>query len=288
MGWEATLALGFRAERGRTRLAHRSHRGPLFVQRPFYPEGGTGGTGRAEACHVYVLHPPGGLVSGDDLRIDVDVGSEAAALVTTPAAGKVYRSNGAPARQGQTLAVRAGGALEWLPQETIVYDGADVTLATRVELGPGARFLGLETLCFGLPARDEPFRRGTCRQAVELWRDGRPLFLERARFTGGGVAQAAPWGFGGATVLGLLVATPAPPPALVEELRELARAFPERIGITVVGERDNASSPDGTVLVCRLLGHGAEPARTFFHETWRRLRPALFGRAPVAPRIWAT
>ena len=98
VGWKAALQLGFAAEHGATRLARRAHRGPLAVQRPFLPEG-------PAVCHVYLLHPPGGLVGGDELAIDVDVDADAHALVTTPAAGKVYRTNGAPVRQTQRLRV---------------------------------------------------------------------------------------------------------------------------------------------------------------------------------------
>src|SRR6185369_6129537 len=94
-------------------------------------------------CHVYLLHPPGGMVGGDELAVDVVVAADAHALLTTPAAAKVYRTNGAPVRQTQRLRVADGGTLEWLPQETILYDGARATLDTRVELARGARFIAL-------------------------------------------------------------------------------------------------------------------------------------------------
>jgi urease accessory protein len=186
MGWQARLELGFASAEGATLIDHRAHRGPLVVQRPFYPEA----TGR-DVCHVYLVHPPGGLVGGDELAVDVRVGAGAHALVTTPAAGKAYRTSGEAVRQTQTLRVAGGGALEWLPQETILYDGAHATLDTRVELAPGARFVGAETICFGLPARDEPFARGACRQRFSIARGGRPLFVERGRFDGGGPVHTA-------------------------------------------------------------------------------------------------
>jgi urease accessory protein len=274
MGWEASLELGFSASRGTTALTHRSHRGPLYVQRPFRPEG-------AEVCHVYLLHPPGGLVGGDRLSVDVAVGESAAALVTTPAAGKVYRTNGPEGRYGSRLRAAASGSLEWLPQETIVFDGAAVVLETRIDLAATARFIGAETICFGLPARGEPFARGSCRQVVELRRDGRPLLVERSRFLGGAAVVSRRWGLGGATVLALVMATPAPVASVVDELRSLAAAAPpgDAAGVTVLG---------GETLVCRYLGGSAERARAFVHDSWRRLRPAVLGRPAVAPRIWAT
>ena len=135
-----------------------------MVQRPFYPEG-------PEVPHVYVLHPPGGLVGGDRLRLDVTIDARAHALITTPAATKIYRSAGPLASQKQRFEVGEGGALEWLPQETILHDGANADLTTRVSLAAGARFVGIDTLCFGLPARGETFATGRCRQRFEIWRD---------------------------------------------------------------------------------------------------------------------
>ncbi len=275
-GWGASLALGFTADAsGATSLTRRAHRGPYLVQRPFFPEG-------REVCHVYLLHPPGGLVGGDHLRLDLRVESGARALVTTPAAGKAYRTLGPRARQTSALAVDGGAALEWLPQETIVYDGADVELATQVDLAPGARFFGAETICFGLPARGAPFQRGACRQSWALSRAGVPLLIERARFDGGGEVQSGRWGLGGATVLTSIVASPAPDAGTVDRLQAASRDLPggDRAGATVLG--------DSEVLVIRHLGSGAERARAFVHHTWAALRGSLFDRPAVAPRIWST
>ena len=163
-----------------------------------------------------------------------------------------------------------------------MYDGADVELATDVDLSGRARFFGAETLCFGLPAREAPFARGACRQSFALRRNGQPLLIERTRFEGGGAVQTAPWGLGGATVLTSIVASPAPAADVVEGLRAAARALPagDRSAPTVVA--------DGDALVIRHLGHDAERARAFVQDTWRALRTALFDRAAVAPRIWST
>jgi urease accessory protein len=274
-GWHAALDLGFAAVAGTTRLARRAHRGPLVVQRPFLPEG-------QAVCHVYVLHPPGGLVGGDEIRVHVDVDSGAHALVTTPAAGKVYRTAAAPVRQTQRLQVAAGGTLEWLPQETILYDGARATLETRVDVARGAAFIGVDAVCFGLPARRMPFARGSCRQAFEVYRDGRPLLIERGRFDGEGDVGGARWGLGGASVVGLLAAVPAPAAEAVDAVRARAAAAPagDLAAATVIG--------DGDALVARYLGSDAERARAFLHDAWSAIRPALLGRPAVPPRVWAT
>jgi urease accessory protein len=272
-GWSASLELGFAADAtGATRLDRRAHRGPFLVQRPFFPEG-------REVCHVYLLHPPGGLVGGDELRLDLRVGQGARALVTTPAAGKAYRTLGPVSRQTQVLSVADGAALEWLPQETIVYDGAAVELTTTVDLAPAARFFGAETLCFGLPARGERFARGSCRQAFELRRGGVPVLIERGRFDGGAAVHEASWGLAGATVLTLIVASPAPDAGALDRARE-AIAAGDRGGFSIVD--------DGGALVVRHLTSVAERARGFVQTVWSALRPALLDRPPVAPRIWFT
>jgi urease accessory protein len=278
-GWHAALDLGFAADRGATHLARRAHRGPLVVQRPFRPEG-------PAVCHVYLLHPPGGLVGGDELEVDVGVATGAHALITTPAAGKVYRTNGAPVRQTQRLRVAAGGALEWLPQEAIIYDGARATLETRVELTGDARFFGIDAVCFGLPARRAPFRRGSCRQTFELHRDGRPLLIERGLYDAQDRVGAARWGLGGATVLAFAAAAPAPAEETLDAVRARAAAAPDGdLGaVTVVG----AGADGGGAMVARYLGRSAEHARAFLQDTWRLVRPALLGRAAVPPRVWAT
>jgi len=269
--------LGFAARAdGGTILAARAHRGPLVVQRAFYPEG-------PSVAHTYVLHPPGGLVGGDRLALSVSVAARAHALLTTPAATKAYRSSGATSSQTQAFTVATGATLEWLPQEIILHDGAALDLTTTVDLAPGARFIGLDMVCFGLPARAETFATGRMRQRIHIERAGRPVFIERGRFDATDAVHAAPWGLAGARVHGVLVACPGiSDAAMISALRERAAALPDgdRGAVTVLADAD--------ALVCRYLGPSAERGRRFFHDAWEILRPVLLGRAASAPRIWAT
>jgi urease accessory protein len=205
------------------------------VQRAFYPEG------RA-VPHVYVLHPPGGIVGGDRLHLEVDLQPGAQALLTTPAATKVYRTAGARSLQQQSFAVGAGAALEWLPGETILHDGAAIDLRTEVHLAADARFIGIEMLCFGLPARRADvasdaggFGQGRCRQQLDLWRSGRPLLLERGRYDGASAVHRAAWGLGEAPIVAMLVATPAPVDAeLLDRMRPLDSGDAGRVATSCV------------------------------------------------------
>jgi len=123
--WKARLRLGFERRDGRTVLAAREHDGPLVVQKALYPEGDA-------VCHAIVVHPPAGIAGGDELELNARSTEGAHALLTTPGAGKWYRSAGPWA--SQTLRFEVAGALEWLPQESIVFDGALAQLETEVRL----------------------------------------------------------------------------------------------------------------------------------------------------------
>jgi urease accessory protein len=265
--WQAQLQLGFASRAGKTYLARRLHSGPLLVQRPFYPEG--------SPCHTYIVHPPGGVVGGDELRLDVDAAPGSHVLLTTPAAAKFYRSDGRTARQMQTLRAE-GAAIEWLPQESIFYPAARVRSTTRIELATRSRFIGWEMACLGLPARDEPFDAGELRLHLELCVDGAPLLIDRLRLSGAESALGASWGLAGHIALGTLLAYPAERTAL-EAVRDIQV---ERVEL--------AATLVDKVLVVRCLAQQAESIRRAFIQAWQRLRPQLLDRAAVLPRIWAT
>lgn len=270
-GWRACLRLELAQVVDRTRIIERAHRGPLQVQRAFYPE--VDGT-----CHVYLLHPPGGLVHGDTLDIDIAVRTGARALLTTPAATKVYRSAGRTAALNHCLRVARGGWLEWLPQENILYRGARLQSSTRVDLEHGAGFAGWELSCFGRPACAERFSEGSLAQSFELWEDGRPLWIERNRVTPTSGVLDARWGYAGFPVGGTFVCR-YHEPGLPEALSALSRASAD-VSFSVSLLRG--------VVVCRYLGQATEPGRQLFTQAWELLRPLVSGRLATAPRIWKT
>src|SRR5262245_36264507 len=195
--WRAELELGFERDGERTVLARRRHDGPLVVQRPLYPEG-------SEVCHAIVVHPPAGIAGGDELLLNAECRGNAFAQLTTPGAGKWYRSAGPWA--SQKLAFNVAGTLEWLPQETIVYDGALANLSTEVRLGADARYIGWEILCLGRSGSGERFNRGTVRLATAVSSDRKLVWLERGRIDGGGKLMQSQAGLGGHSVCGTLVA----------------------------------------------------------------------------------
>lgn len=268
--WTASLRLEFDRVGTATRLKRREHLGPLVVQKPFYPEG-------SEVCHVYLVHPPGGVVGGDCLAVDLTLRPHAHALVTTPACTKFYRSAGPIASQMQRVRVEAGAICEWLPQETLLFDGARVDTRTRVEVYDGARFSGWEIFCLGRPACGEKFGLGRLAQRFELWRDGSPLVLETLRVSPNNRLSETRFGLDGKAVTGSMLFSLSNE-RRVHELAESVRAEQGLFGITQLR---------GAV-VCRYLGESCVEARRLFERVWASLRRELSGREAHPPRIWAT
>lgn len=271
----ASLTLGFASDGSATRLTRREHLGPLLVQKPLYPEG-------PECCHAVIIHPPGGVVGGDELRIGAHAGKGAHALLTTPGAAKWYRSNGKLSRQRLDITVGRGGILEWLPQETILFNEADVVFDNRIALQPDARYLGCEILCFGRTASGERFNKGRIRQSLRIHSEGKPLFVEQGTLMGDSAMMNGALGLSGHTVCASLMGVGAlSGSTLLGRLRESCAPLAGE------GAKFGATQLKSVVLV-RYLGNSSEMARRVMIAAWRVLRPALIGREATELRIWNT
>lgn len=272
-GWRAELALQFERRGSASVLTQRRHYGPLRVQKALYPEGDA-------ICHAILLHPPAGIAGGDELDIGITVGQNAHALLTTPGAGKWYRSAGPTARQDLNVEVAAGAILEWLPQETIFFTGCCAAINNRIMLAADARYLGWDVWCMGRSASGERFDRGELRVATDIRLADTPLWIEQGYLTGGSALLHSTAGLAGRSVCGTLLAAGV---TIAPELLAACRAVlpSERdalYGITVLPQ----------LLVARYLGHSSEAARAWFVDLWRLLRPTLYGCEAQLPRIWST
>jgi urease accessory protein len=269
--WHAGLSLIFERRGEKSVLSRRHHHGPLLVQKSLYPEGDA-------ICHAVLLHPPGGIAGGDklDIRIDLDVGARA--LMTTPGATRWYK-RGASGRSRQRFLARieAGAALEWLPQENIVFDGADAVMETRLELQGNAKAIGWEIVCLGRAASGERADRCRLLQRSEVWRDEKLIWRECGELIPGGPLRMSPAGLDGKRVYGTLWLAGAPPASgLSQALRALAFDG-VACGVTAL--------PHMTLV--RALSDCGEDLRRAFIRCWKMARPAFLGRAAAEPRIWA-
>jgi urease accessory protein len=198
-------------------------------------------------------------------------------LATTPGATKHYRSGGGTAVQQQRLKVAAGGALEWLPQENILFPGARLRASTDVELQEDARFIGWEVNSLGRPVIEERFDTGALDVGFSLYRDGHRLLVDRLRVHGG-EALDGPSGLRGFPVYGAFVATGADAKALESARGVLSFRTSLPFGATLIDD----------LLVARCLGPSVEPVNRVFRRLWGLIRPRLTGRDACPPRIWAT
>jgi urease accessory protein len=263
--WKAALFLRFQPEQGKTTLIEKRFEGPLVVQKPLYPEGD-------EVCHAVIVHPPAGLVGGDQLSLHVKTSSGAAVLLTTPGAGKWYRSAGSYA--SQKLRFEVDGSMEWLPQETIMFDGALADMDCEVSLGAHARYIGWEILCLGRTGSGERFSKGRIDLRNRISRNGKPLWRERGAIDAGGRLMHSAAGLNGKSVCATLVAVS---PQISSNVVDACRAVDD-VSVTLLPG----------LLVARHLGDSSESAKQRFIELWQVLRPAIIGREAQLPRIWST
>jgi urease accessory protein len=278
MAWHARLNLDYRADaatRG-TRLDFR-HDGPLRILKSLFPEG-------PEVCHSVLVHPPGGLVGGDTLTVDLDIAPGAHGLLTTPGATRFYRSSGDRAVQAVNARVADGARLEWLPLETLVHSGARADNRMRFELAPGAEMFGWDCVALGLPAADAPFLAGDYRHDIAVG----PRWLERGRTAATDLALLdGPCGWAGRRALGTLwfAAGNALDDARRERLLDAAR---EILGAHALAASAGATAPQPDVVALRVLAPRVEPAFELLTRVWRAWREIAWARPACTPRVWRT
>ncbi|TAF51716.1 MAG: urease accessory protein UreD [Oscillatoriales cyanobacterium] len=314
--WYGTLELHYRSDtesdRHRTRLIRSRSTAPFKVQRSFYPEA-------SGICHTVALHTAGGIVGGDRLSQQVYLESDAHVLLSTPAATKVYGSrgrslrspNGIEASQQVSIQLAPGAYLEWLPQETIVFEGAVFQQDLRVDLAAGATWCGWDIARFGRTARGEGFARGTWRSRTEVWRDGVPLWIDRQvldleadqaalidaadqgawvdRANAADLRDQDTWqsyhGLNQMPVVGTLlwIGTPINSDA-TSELMDKARSIWRDLDPGDGSEAGMSTTIDG--IVCRYRGRSTSKVRHWFTSVWHLLRTTQRGQTAHYPRIW--
>ncbi len=283
VGWRAHLALRFARAGERTRLVHKRHEGPLRVMKTLpRPDGG---------CEAVIVHPPGGLVAGDWLELEVVLDPGARVVCTTPGAQKWYRSERGAAYARTSLQVADAAVLEWLPQPAIVFDRAQVDQAVTIELAPEATMIGWECLVLGRAAMGERFTQGRLRQRMTLTRSGVPCWAESTVAEASDRLFMSPLGWGRRTVA-CTVWLAAPAAQIADPVRDAWRAVLAQRDICPAGRAARLSAGvsrvDAGLMAARILADDAEPVMQLAQQLWRCARLAVLGETTVAPRIWAT
>lgn len=282
-GWHGHLALQFECDRAQsTRLQQSFARAPLKVQRPFYPEG-------PEVCHSVMLHTAGGVVGGDRLSVDVQLQPQSRALLTTAAAAKIY-GKGRQAQPGLTshqdvlLQAAAGACVEWLPQETIVFDGARYHQSLTVHLAEDAIWMGWDITRLGRSARGERFQSGEWRSRTEIWQGDRLIWLDPQCLNADSPAMTSRHGLAGHPVVGTF--------ALVGvDVEKDWLETPRHLWIEQ--QSGSPSEADAGVtrlqsgILCRYRGRSTAEARRWFTAVWNDWRSRLWSRPACAPRVWS-
>lgn len=265
-GWRASLSLSFEKGPERT-VVRRRHTGPLTIQRPFFPEN--------SVAHVYMLHPPGGVVGGDLLTIEASVDEGASGLVTTPGATKFYRSKEASVSSfSQSLNVQ-GGSLEWFPQENIFFNGCTANLSTTINADANAAIALWDIQCFGRPAGGELFRTGSVTNKLKVLVENNLIFLDRLVINDKHPLSQHT-GLGAQPVTGTLLLN-----KMTQDACDLVRNL-------LSGQSSFFVTLVDSLLILRYIGNSVEQSKQGFIQVWKQLRYSLNQRHPSVPRIWAT
>jgi urease accessory protein len=275
LSWHARLALDVRHDGGRCTV-HSEHQGPLRVLKTLYPEGDA-------IAHQVIVHPPGGIVGGDRLELDVALQSQAHAVLTTPGATRFYRSDGRSAAQHVQARIGDGARLEWLPLEAIVHSGCIAENRVEFQLDDGAEMVGWDMIALGLPAAGETFTSGRFTQQLH-WPGH---WLERGVIDGGDTRLLhSPLGLNGHTAwLTMWFAAGHPidaarADALLDAAREIAEAPATPIaGATCLHQR---------VVVLRALADRTEPLMALAQTVRARWRATAWALPDTRPRVWRT
>lgn len=177
-------------------------------------------------CAV-TLNSAGGVAGGDVLATAIGAGPGTRATVASQAAERFYRAlPGSVSAVANSVVVGAGAGLEWLPQETLLFDGCALRRTLRVDLADDAAFLGVESLVFGRRAMGEVVRAALLDDLIEIRRAGRLLLHDRIRLRGSVAPLLAGRAIGaGATAVATLIDAAPDVPARLDLLREALAPF---------------------------------------------------------------
>lgn len=284
--WLASLYLQLCHSKHGTQLGVTKRIGPLSVQKAFYPEG-------KECAHLYLLHPPAGIVSGDELRITIDLKENAHGFVTTPGANRFYRARtdysiGDPKQiQITSIQLASQSKCEHFPLETLVYNQADAVNNVEIRMQSDSVYCGWDITCLGLPSANQQFTNGQFTQLNKLYCDDILMYHDRITITPESQIQHHAAGLAGNTVFGTMLAF-APDTRIDEgQLKQLINGLRAEVTAQSVNSLISITQIRG-ILIIRYLGNQANQCKDIFIALWHILRPLYIEKPAKQPRIWFT
>ena len=268
-GVHGLVQMSFSRRSGPTRLCHLFQREPLRVLFPHFPRG--------DILSAVVANTSGGLVGGDRVDIEVDVASGARTLVTTQAAEKVYRSTGSECLVLVDIHARDAAWVEWLPHETIIFDGARIRRSVYLNVDAGARVLAGDLLVFGRRAHGESLSHGLVHDEWQVRVDGRLTWADSLHLADDLAAkQVAPAALGGSNVMATLLYVAQDAERWLQPARKLIGRENLRSGASYVGN----------LLIVRWLGLDTAAVRRDYGAFRAKFRSMVGGLPPTLPVIW--
>ncbi len=256
---------------GVTRLEDLYQRDPQRILFPNAP--------KDDIFQAVVVTTSGGLVGGDKISVDIKTGETAAALVTAQAAEKIYRSAGADTVIDVSLTANAGSWLEYLPQETILFEGSRLRRQTNINVAEDGKLLAGEIIVFGRLGHGERFLTGLAHDGWEVSQKDRLVWAEALHLEDDiGITLDDPACFDGAVAMATAVYCGPDAEASLATAREILECQTSR---TL-----SAATIVNGILVIRWLGKDALDLRNDFGAFWGAFRNKLAGLPTTLPRLW--
>lgn len=270
VGMHGRAELGFEANGEQTKLKHLYQASPLRVLFPTLP--------KTELNTAVLVTTSGGLVGGDQLEINLTAEANSKALVMGQAAEKVYRSVGPDTFFNTDIKIHDGAYLEWLPQETIVFDQARLRRTTRVDIAETGQFTGAEMLVFGRTAMGENVCSGLVRDVWDIRKNGKRLWADALHLDGDIKSKLDhPAGFDGARAVATFIHVSSDAENHLDFARELLDHESDvRTGATI----------SNSVLVVRWLAKDTLQLRNSFGKFWAAFRAHTQNLPGKMPRLW--
>lgn len=284
--WLASLSLEFSLTANGSQLTRTKRNGPLSVQKAFYPEG-------RDCAHIYLLHPPAGIVSGDELRLNIQTNKQAHSLITTPGANRFYRARedlsigDSKQLQHCELFLAEQAKCENFPLETIVYEGADGLNTVDVHLKADSAYLGWDITCLGLPSSGQLFKNGRYTQLNRVYCEDTLIYHDKIAVKPENQIHQHIAGLNNHNVFATFMAY-APQGQLSDTDKKALVAQCRDCVITANAEQKISISQIRELLIIRYLGEQAEECKALFIELWQIIRPSYVNKEANIPRVWHT